>query len=650
MPIARRCSGLAGRSRRGRGYRRAPVDRFRDSAPAASACGRGRRSTRRSSAAAQEDRASPSPPSTKPSQLRPARKRTVVSDRRCDRNCARGCAIRSPNSRPRSKPSTVAQLKKSRPTPCSPTAIRRPHHVHRRSAGPRRRPSGLPFVGRAGKLLDKMLAAIGLDRTKRLHHQRHATGGRRTTAIPTRGSRDVHAVPAPSHRTAPIPKIMILLGAVAVRHVHGPSDGIMRLRGRWLEYHVNGTHGSRDANTCIRPILLRQPAHKKLAWRDLQAIEDKIDALGLLEQRLAATARRRSSANRGIAECALRPRCRMRLALAAALRHRARANCRLPQTVDRSASDAVLSPSDVALYRADLRRRTRRPSSTRPSDSVARSRDTSLEGLCAGRALSLAARQARTGRRSGRAGSQQLSRNLPIADRIYRLAVKRSTKKVRHHHHTTLVCGGDQHSGARRPARHRGGGYEEVDLPDPPLQSDAARAARADRTPRSRPISRTRRMAVLQPADRSSGVPNYDLARLAQRVAASYLAEGMDQQAYDARHARPARSRTRDRADARLVCRPRRFPARQFDGRGQPFRNAGAGRHRCRTGMRAGAAFWAARAYTQTGDPQRVITLLNAAAREEPTFYGLLAERMLGQDTQTGLRRSGARPRRASRS
>ncbi|HEY8696447.1 MAG TPA: lytic transglycosylase domain-containing protein, partial [Rhizomicrobium sp.] len=49
------------------------------------------------------------------------------------------------------------------------------------------------------------------------------------------------------------------------------------------------------------------------------------------------------------------------------------------------------------------------------------------------------------------------------------------------------------------------------------------------------------------------------------------------------------------------------------------------------------AAFWAARAYTQSGEPLRVVTLLTAAAREEPTFYGMLAERILGLNDNVGL-------------
>jgi len=77
-----------------------------------------------------------------------------------------------------------------------------------------------------------------------------------------------------------------LLGAVAARHVMGFSEGIMKLRGRWLEYRAG------EAMVPVMPTLhpaylLRQPAHKKLAWRDLQAAEQKIASLGLLEDRAA---------------------------------------------------------------------------------------------------------------------------------------------------------------------------------------------------------------------------------------------------------------------------------------------------------------------------------------------------------------------------
>jgi len=145
---------------------------------------------------------------------------------------------------------------------------------------------GLPFVGRAGKLLDKMMAAIHLDRTKAYI----------TNVLNWRPPDNRDPSPEEAAMCLPFlrrhielvdPEIMILLGAVSVRHVMGRSDGIMKTRGRWLEYSVNGRLV--PVMPTLHPAyLLRQPAHKKLAWRDLQAIEDKIISLGLLEQTAAA--------------------------------------------------------------------------------------------------------------------------------------------------------------------------------------------------------------------------------------------------------------------------------------------------------------------------------------------------------------------------
>ena len=139
---------------------------------------------------------------------------------------------------------------------------------------------GKPFVGRAGQLLDKMLASIGLDRK---------TNAYITNVINWRppDNRD----PAPEEAAACLPflrrhieladpGVIILLGAVAARHVVGISDGIMKLRGRWLEYRV-GDRMVPLMPTLHPAYLLRQPAHKKLAWRDLQAVRDKMQALGL---------------------------------------------------------------------------------------------------------------------------------------------------------------------------------------------------------------------------------------------------------------------------------------------------------------------------------------------------------------------------------
>ncbi len=138
---------------------------------------------------------------------------------------------------------------------------------------------GLPFVGRAGKLLDRMLAAINLDRTKVYI----------VNVLPWRPPDNRNPEPTEVAKCIPFlrrhielaqPKILILLGAVAVRHVVGHTDGIMRLRGNWLEYHVGG-HMVPVMPTLHPAYLLRRPIDKRLAWRDLQAIASRIETLGI---------------------------------------------------------------------------------------------------------------------------------------------------------------------------------------------------------------------------------------------------------------------------------------------------------------------------------------------------------------------------------
>ncbi|HWU56658.1 MAG TPA: uracil-DNA glycosylase [Rhizomicrobium sp.] len=139
---------------------------------------------------------------------------------------------------------------------------------------------GKPFVGRAGQLLDKMLASIALDRKANAYI---------TNVINWRPPDNRDPAPEEAAQCLPFlrrhielanPGLIILLGAVAARHVVGISDGIMKLRGRWLEYRV-GDRMVPLMPTLHPAYLLRQPAHKKLAWRDLQAVKQKMHTLGL---------------------------------------------------------------------------------------------------------------------------------------------------------------------------------------------------------------------------------------------------------------------------------------------------------------------------------------------------------------------------------
>ena len=140
---------------------------------------------------------------------------------------------------------------------------------------------GVPFVGRAGKLLDRMLAAIGLDRGKvyitnvlnwRPPQNRDPSPEEAAACLPF-----LHR-----HIELANPQLLILLGAVSVRHVLGLSEGIMRARGRWEIYQSACLNRAIPTMPTLHPaFLLRQPAAKRLAWRDLLAISEKIEALGL---------------------------------------------------------------------------------------------------------------------------------------------------------------------------------------------------------------------------------------------------------------------------------------------------------------------------------------------------------------------------------
>jgi len=139
---------------------------------------------------------------------------------------------------------------------------------------------GKPFVGRAGQLLDKMLASIGLDRNVNAYI---------TNVINWRPPDNRDPSPEEAAQCLPFlrrhielaePQLIVLLGAVAARHVVGLSEGIMKMRGRWMEYRV-GDRMVPLMPTLHPAYLLRQPAHKKLAWRDLQAIASAMEKSGL---------------------------------------------------------------------------------------------------------------------------------------------------------------------------------------------------------------------------------------------------------------------------------------------------------------------------------------------------------------------------------
>ena len=132
---------------------------------------------------------------------------------------------------------------------------------------------GLPFVGRAGALLDKMLSAINLDRKKvyisNIINYR-PPGNRR----PTNEEIKRYLPFITKHIEIINPKILVLLGSTAMSALIGNEVVISKMRGKWIEKKF-GSCKTSVIITFHPAFLMRQPAQKKMAWIDLKMIRDK---------------------------------------------------------------------------------------------------------------------------------------------------------------------------------------------------------------------------------------------------------------------------------------------------------------------------------------------------------------------------------------
>jgi uracil-DNA glycosylase len=137
---------------------------------------------------------------------------------------------------------------------------------------------GLPFVGRSGQLLDRILAAIGSDRSSAYI----------ANVIPWRPPGNRTPTPHETEICRPFierqielaaPKVLVALGGPSAKLLLGTTEGILRLRGGW---RVHRTAEGREIPTMptLHPAyLLRNPAHKKLAWRDFLEVKAKLREL-----------------------------------------------------------------------------------------------------------------------------------------------------------------------------------------------------------------------------------------------------------------------------------------------------------------------------------------------------------------------------------
>jgi uracil-DNA glycosylase len=136
--------------------------------------------------------------------------------------------------------------------------------------------AGKPFVGRAGQLLDKMLAAIGL-REEDVHITNIVYWRPPGNRTPTPQEAQVCRPFLERQIELVAPKVIVLLGGAAAKHLLDVTEGIMRIRGKPRAL-VIGAHNVQAMATLHPAYLLRTPAAKRLAWRDLLAIKALLES------------------------------------------------------------------------------------------------------------------------------------------------------------------------------------------------------------------------------------------------------------------------------------------------------------------------------------------------------------------------------------
>ena len=135
---------------------------------------------------------------------------------------------------------------------------------------------GKPFVGLAGKLLDKMLTSINLDRNSVYI----------TNVLPWRPPNNrtpdseeiLECLPfLQKHIEIIKPKIIVLLGSTAAKAILSSTKGIMKIRGQWFEYNNLNLIKPIKTIAIFHPaFLLRSPNYKKSSWEDLKIFQKKI--------------------------------------------------------------------------------------------------------------------------------------------------------------------------------------------------------------------------------------------------------------------------------------------------------------------------------------------------------------------------------------
>ncbi|MDB5438997.1 MAG: phage polymerase-related protein [Caulobacteraceae bacterium] len=135
---------------------------------------------------------------------------------------------------------------------------------------------GAPFVGRAGKLLDRMLSAAGLaDRVFITNTVFWRPPGNRT---PTPAEQAICAPFVERAISLVKPHLLLLAGGASAKSMMATAEGILSLRGRWMEWTSSDGQQTLPVIATLHPaFLLRQSAAKKKAWGDLLTLAERLD-------------------------------------------------------------------------------------------------------------------------------------------------------------------------------------------------------------------------------------------------------------------------------------------------------------------------------------------------------------------------------------
>lgn len=138
--------------------------------------------------------------------------------------------------------------------------------------------AGVPFVGRAGQLLDKMLAAAGLHRQEDVWITNTVFWRPPGNRVPSPEETEICRPFLERQIELIAPSVILALGGAAAKQLLGTTSGIMRLRGKWQRLDIGGR--AIDVLPSLHPaFLLRNPDAKRLAWHDLLLMREKLDEL-----------------------------------------------------------------------------------------------------------------------------------------------------------------------------------------------------------------------------------------------------------------------------------------------------------------------------------------------------------------------------------